>query len=116
LSHRGLRKDARLGALDLTQQYLVGELSLILGRLQAVATNEPAARDIARLRKEAETTPPAALASVVVRAVKLTNRVCLDALERGKAATFVREVAICAELRELGVCAGFLQEDPTSLS
>jgi hypothetical protein len=98
----------------MTQQYLVGELSLILGELQAVATNETAVRDIGRLRQEAETTPPAALAPVVVRAVQLTNRVCWDALQRGEAAAFVREVAICAELRELGVCAGILEEDQLS--
>lgn len=98
----------------MTQQYLVGELSLILGELQAVATNKPAARDIGHLRQEAESTRPEALAPVVVRAVELTNRVCWDALERGEAAAFVREVAICAELREFGVCAGLLDEDPTS--
>ncbi|HEV8489798.1 MAG TPA: hypothetical protein VGQ58_08455 [Candidatus Limnocylindrales bacterium] len=95
----------------MTQQYLVGELSLILGELQAVATSETAARDVGRLRREAESTPPVALGPVVVRAVLLTNRVCWDALHRGAAAAFVREVAICAELRELGVCAGFLEEE-----
>ncbi len=98
----------------MTQQYLVGELSLILGELQAVATNEAAVREIARLRREAETTPPAALAPVVKRAVELTNRVCWDTLKWGDVATLVREVAICAELRELGVCAGLLEEDQVS--
>ncbi len=97
----------------MTQQYLVGELSLILGELQAVATNKAAVREIARLRQEAETTPSAALSPVVKHAVELTNRVCWDTLERGDIATFVREVAICAELRELGVCAGLLEEDQT---
>ena len=97
----------------MTQQYLVGELSLILGELQAVATNEAAVREVARLRQEAETTPPAALAPVVKRAVDLTNRVCWDTIKWGDVATFVREVAICTELRELGVCAGLLEEDQT---
>ncbi|MGQ0548886.1 MAG: hypothetical protein ACT4PY_04360 [Armatimonadota bacterium] len=98
----------------MTQQYLVGELSQILGELQGVATNEAAVRDIARLRQEAETTPPAALAPVVERAVELTNRVCWNALEWGHVATFVREVAICVELREFAVCAGLLEEGQTS--
>lgn len=71
-------------------------------------------REIARLRQEAETTPRAALSPVVKRAVELTNRVCWDTLEWGDIATFVREVAICAELRELGVCAGLLEEDQMS--
>jgi hypothetical protein len=98
----------------MTQQYLVGELSQILGELQAITTNEAAVRDTARLRQEAEATPPAALPPVVKRAVELTNRMCWDALERGGVATFVREVAICVELRELGVCAGLLEEDQTN--
>jgi hypothetical protein len=96
------------------QQYLLGELSLILGELQAVATNEAVVRAAVRLRHEAETTPPGALAPVVERAVELTDRVCWDALNRGETAAFIREVAICAELWEFGVCAGLLQEDWTS--
>lgn len=98
----------------MTQQYLLGELSLILGELQAVATNEAAVRDVVRLRQEAETTPPAALAPVVVRAVELTDRVCWDALTRGETAAFIREATICAELWEFGVCAGLLEEGETS--
>lgn len=98
----------------MTQQYLVGELSLILGELQAATTTEAAVREVARLRQEAETTRPAALAPVLKHAVNLTNRVCWDTLKRGDVATFVRELAISAELWELGVCAGLLEEDQTS--
>ncbi len=98
----------------MTQQYLLGELSLILGELQGVATNEAVVRAVGRLRREAETTPPAALAPVVVRAVELTDRVCWDALTRGETAAFSREAAICAELWEFGVCAGLLEEGQTS--
>ncbi len=98
----------------MTQQYLVGELSLILGELQVVAPNEAAVGDVARLRQEAETTPPAALGPVVVRAVTLTDRLCWDALTRGETAAFIREAAICADLREFGVCAGLLEEGQPS--
>ncbi len=98
----------------MTQQYLVGELSLILGELQVVATNEAAVRDVARLRQEAETTPPGALGPVVARAVKLTDRLWWDDVTRGATASFIREAAICAELWEFGVCAGFLEEGQTS--
>jgi len=94
----------------MTQQYLLGELSAILGELQAVATKEAAVRDVVRLRQEAETTPPAALAPVVVRAVELADRRCWDALTRGDTAAFLGETAICTELWEFGVCAGFLEE------
>ncbi len=40
--------------------------------------------------------------------------VCWDTLRWGDVATFVREVAINAELRELGVCAGLLEENQLS--
>ncbi len=98
----------------MTQQHLVGELSLILGEVQVVAANEAAVRDVVRLRQEAETTSPAALGPVVVRAVTLIDRLCWDALTRGEPAAFIREAAICAELREFGVCAGLLEEGQTS--
>jgi hypothetical protein len=95
----------------MTRQYVVGELSLILGELQAAATNEAAVRDVARLRQEVETTPPAALAPIAARAVALTDGVCWESLTQGETAAFVREAAICAELWEFGVCAGLLEEE-----
>ncbi|MGH7537429.1 MAG: hypothetical protein ACREMF_02235 [Gemmatimonadales bacterium] len=98
----------------MTQQYLVGELSLILAELQAVATDEAVVREVVRLRREAENTRPAALGPVVVRAVKLIDRVCWDALTRGGSAALIRDTAIYAELWEFGVCAGFLEEGQTS--
>ena len=99
---------------EMTRQYVVGELSLILGELQAVAIDEAAARDVAQLRQEVETTPPVALAPVALRAVALTDGVCWDSLARGEIAAFIREAAICAELWEFGVCAGLLEEESTS--
>lgn len=98
----------------MTQQYLVGELSLILSELQAVPTSEAAVRDVLGLRLEAERTHPAALGPVVVRAVKLIDRLSSDALRRGETAAFIREVVIRAELWEFGVCAGLLEEGRAS--
>lgn len=98
----------------MTRQYLVGELSLILGELQAAAMNEVALREVACLRREAETTPPATLAPVVTQAVELIDRACWDSLNQGEAAAFICELAICAELWEFGVCAGFLEEGQMS--
>jgi hypothetical protein len=95
----------------MTRQYVVGELSLILGELQAAATNEAAVRDVARLRQEVETTSPAALAPIAARAVALTDGVCWESLAQGQTAVFAREAAICAELWEFGICAGLLEED-----
>jgi hypothetical protein len=94
----------------MTQQYLAGELSVLLARLQAVATNQAAVRDVAQLRRGAETGPVTALPSMVVRALMLTDRQCWDSLERGDTMAFTCQAAICAELRDFGICAGLLQE------
>jgi hypothetical protein len=95
----------------MTQQYLAGELSLLLGELHIVTTNEASARDVARLRYEAEKTPPTALRSVTVRALALTDGLCWDSLARADTATFSRQATVSAELHEFGVCAGLLDEE-----
>jgi hypothetical protein len=94
----------------MTQQYLLGELSLILGELQTVATSEAAVRDVAVLRREAETRPLAALASVAARALELTDDWCRDSLAREDAAAFARQAAIFVELSEFAVCAGLVED------
>jgi len=53
----------------------------------------------------AETVLLAALGSVVVRALQLGDRLCWDSLGCGDASAFSRQAAICAELREFGICA-----------
>lgn len=95
----------------MTQQYLAGELSLRLAQLQAVATNQVTAGDVAGLRREAETLPLDALTSVAVRALRLTDVLCWDSVARGDVAAFSRQAAASAELYEFGVCAGLLSED-----
>ena len=97
--------------VTMTQQYVAGELSLRLGQLQAVATDQERAREVARLRYEAERVPRAALGSVVVRALGLADRLCWDSLECGDTVAFSRETAICADLWEFGVCARLVEED-----
>lgn len=95
----------------MTRQYIAGELSLILGELQGVATDRTTVRDVAHLRQEAETMPSEALAFVAVRALELTEGACWDSLTRGETAVFDREAAICAELWQFGLCAGLIEED-----
>jgi hypothetical protein len=92
-----------------TQQYLAGELSLLLAQLQAAMTDEASVVQVAHLRQRTEMGPRSALASVVERAVELADRVCGDSLTRGDAA-FMRQAAVCAELWEFGICAGLLEE------
>ena len=97
--------------VKMTQQYVVGELSARLGELQAVATDQECAREVARLRYEAERVPRAALGSVVVRALGLGDRLCWESLQCGDALAFSHEAAICAGLWEFGICARLLEED-----
>ncbi len=95
----------------MTQQYVAGELSTRLGQLQAAATDQERAREVARLRYEAERVPRAALGSVVVRALGLADRLCWDSLKCGDALAFSHEAAICADLWEFGICARLFEED-----
>jgi hypothetical protein len=92
----------------MTQQYLLGELSLILGELQAVASNEATVRQIASLRREEETGPLTALAGVAARALALADGWCWESLTRGDTAAFARQTATSAELWEFAVCAGLI--------
>ena len=97
-------------AMEMTQQYLAGELSVLLERVQAAATTEAAGRDAWSLRQAAETVPVHALGWVTVRALALTERLCWDSLNRGDTAAFTRQAAAGAALREFGVCASLLSD------
>jgi hypothetical protein len=96
--------------MDMTQQYLAGELSVLLERVQAVTASEAAGRDAWSLRQAAETVPVQALGWVTVRALALTERLCWDSLNRGDTAAFTRQAAAGAALREFGVCASLLRD------
>jgi hypothetical protein len=93
-----------------TQQYLTGELSLRLAQLEEIASNDVCIREVVDLRYEAEARPPAALTSLVVRALELTDSLCWDALARGDTMQLARGAAIAADLCEFGVCAGLLDD------
>lgn len=95
----------------MTQHYLAGEMSLRLAQLQAVAASPACMRDVAHLRREAETGPLTALASVALRALELTDGLCWDSLSRGDTPAFARQAAVGAELREFGACADLLDEE-----
>jgi hypothetical protein len=95
----------------MTQQYLAGELSLRLAQLEVVIAGKAALRELTRLRLTVEDGPLTALSACLTDAVRLTDRLCWDALARGDAATFATEAAIGADLREFGVCARLLEEE-----
>jgi hypothetical protein len=94
----------------MTQQYLAGQLSVLLEGVQAAATTEAAGRDAWSLRQAAETGPVQALGWVTVRALALTDRLCWDSLNRGDATAFTQQAAAAAALREFGLCAGLLAD------
>ena len=94
----------------MTQQYLAGELSVLLERVEAVTTTDATRCRACSLRHEAETEPVQALGWVTVRALALTERLCWDSLNRGDTATFTRQAAAGAALYEFGVCAGLLSD------
>ncbi len=95
----------------MTQQYLAGELSVILGAVQAAATSDACARQARDLRLEVESAPVTALPSAAVRALSLINGLCWESLTRGDTTAFARQAAAGAELREFGVCAHLLDEE-----
>jgi hypothetical protein len=96
--------------VEVTQQYLVGEVSLRLAALQAAVLEPSLARAVAQLRREAETSPPEALSAVLIRTLEATDAICLDSLARGDMTAFSSQVASAAELREFGICAGWIEE------
>jgi hypothetical protein len=103
---------ARAGAptIAMTRQYQAGELSVLLGHLQAVATTEVSGRDAWALRRAAESEPVTVLDLVTVRALALAERLCWESLSRGDIAAFNRQAAVGAELHDFGVCAGWLRD------
>jgi hypothetical protein len=92
----------------MTQQYLAGELSVLLAQLQAVTADEVSAREVAFLRRAVETEPLSTLPAVEVRALELTDGLCWASLARGDPVAFDRQAMVGARLREFGVCAGLL--------
>jgi hypothetical protein len=93
----------------MTGQYLIGELSVRLERLQAVATNG-AARDVAALRHQVETGGTAGLAPATGRALALADALCWESLSAGDVAVFARSADISADLRLFGECARLLAD------
>jgi hypothetical protein len=96
--------------MAVTQQYLAGELSLLLGQVEGLATSRAGAGAAALLRREVETLPPEALGPVAVRGLRLIDEMCWCSLAVGDVAIFEKQAGVCARLFEFGVCAGLLDE------
>jgi hypothetical protein len=93
----------------MTQDYLIGELSVRLGQLQANATHDTAA-EVGALRRQIEAGPPQGLSAAALQALDLGDRLCWRSLCRGDMAAFSRQAETLAELRLFGVCARLLAD------
>ncbi len=95
----------------MTQQYIIGELSLWLVQLRANAPTEESACEFGRLRLEAEAASFAALPPIVLRALDLVRGLCRDSLARGDLRALTNQATMAAQLREFAVSASLLVED-----
>jgi hypothetical protein len=94
----------------MTQDYLVGEMSVCLQHLEAATAGQEAAADVVRLRRQVETSPPSSLAAEAARALAVGDGLCWDSLTRGDTAAFARQARVSAELREFGICARLIAD------
>ena len=88
----------------MTQQYLAGELSLLLSEVEQLARQHSWAGAVALLRREAETT------QLAVRGLQLADALCWCSLADGDVAAFENQAGVVSRLFEFGVCAGLVDE------
>ncbi len=96
-----------LWALAMTRQYIVGELSSLLGDLQPAPREWVAA--VGALRREVESAPLSMLPELAQKALSLTDMVCWAALEHGQASAFLGYAKTAVALREFAENAGLLR-------
>lgn len=91
----------------MTQQYIIGELSVLIAGLRpgrcsllALAVDD--------LRCRVECAPLWALPPLVSEAIELADAACWTSLEDGDADAFIREATEGEHLREFAACAGLL--------
>ncbi|HUB42630.1 MAG TPA: hypothetical protein VMA72_27560 [Streptosporangiaceae bacterium] len=93
----------------MTQQYLIGELSVRLEQLQAVAASD-CTRDVAGLRHEVETGPITCLAPAAAKAIELADSLCWRSLACGDISAFALQAEVSADLQLFGECARLLAD------
>lgn len=80
----------------MTQQYLVGQFSALLGDLERTAAEwQPA---VHCLRREVESSPVAMLPELADKATELTDAICWAALQRGDVTRFCSCAKVAAAL------------------
>lgn len=98
----------------MTQDYIAGELSLLLGRLRSLCDDERAAGAATALRHEAETSPVHLLGCVAASAVGLAEALCWESLTEGDITAFHSQADALADLYEFAVCSRLLPEASAS--
>ncbi len=91
----------------MTQYYVVGELSALIGELCPNDGSElaTAVRD---LRRRVECAPACGLTRLAAEALEVADAACWALLERGDVDAFAREVAEASLIREFATCAALL--------
>jgi hypothetical protein len=88
----------------MTQQYLIGQFSSLLGDLQPAPAEWLAA--VHHLRREVESSPLPMLPQLAHEAMDLTDMICWAALEQGDVGGFCRYAETAVALREFTGNAG----------
>lgn len=96
--------------MAVTEQYIIGELSVLLVGLEAVAPDEESACEFARLRVETETAAFERLPKMALEALRLIRGLCRDSLARGDLRALTSQATMAAELREFAVSARLLAD------
>ncbi len=91
-----------------TQQYLIGELSLLLASVVAAAKTRTCVDEAVRLRRLAETSSLRELPAIAVRAIHLTNALCWASLSHGDLAAFNDQAELAGRLLEFAVCSDLI--------
>jgi hypothetical protein len=90
-----------------TRQYIVGELSALIGDLYPISREELAA-DMRGLRRRVESTPVGALGPLAAEAEVMADVTCWTSLEEGDAGAFARQATTAALLHEFAVNANLV--------
>ena len=111
-SHSGIAPaDApKVRMAGMTQQYIIGELTLRLMQLQASAPTCESASEFERLRLQTETASFEALPYMAMHALDLVRSLCRDSLVRGDLRALTYQASMAADLREFAVSASLLAD------
>lgn len=80
----------------MTQQYIVGQFSILLEELQS--SSDPWPKLVGKLRQEVESSPPSALPGLAAETIDLAETICWSALEQGEVSLFYRCAKTAAAL------------------